>query len=311
MVKWVNGQDANEAPGVYLPIGTEASWTYRITNSGNTPLINVDLSDDQGVTTSCPQTTLAVGESMICTGGPEEVTPGPYVNIGTATGDPAQPDGNGGYTPVIDPTTGDPVPAVRGDDPAHHFGTGPAIEIDKQVCNQLDTANCDIDNDDHWTEVTVISNGSTAVWRMTVVNTGNVPLTDVTVNDPLAPNCDQTLAELPIGETWSYTCELENVTDPTTNVASVTGDPPSTYWDPVTDEDTAETIEPPELELDKQVGASSVEEGETVTYTLSITNSGITDATDIEILDTLPAGLTGVLVPPGQDISYNLSLIHI
>ena len=39
------------------------SWTYVVTNTGNEPLNNVDVVDDQGVPVSCPQDTLAPGAS--------------------------------------------------------------------------------------------------------------------------------------------------------------------------------------------------------------------------------------------------------
>ena len=83
-----------------------------VTNNSNVPLSNVGVTDDKGVTVSCPKTTLAVAESMTCTANGTAVA-GQYANIGTATGTP----------PVGDPVTDD--------DPSHYFGTTSTIDIEK------------------------------------------------------------------------------------------------------------------------------------------------------------------------------------
>lgn len=85
IVKSVNGQDANAAPGPAIAVGAAVTWTYLVTNEGNVPLTGIAVTDDQGVTVTCPKTTLAVGESMTGTASGTAVA-GLYVNIGTATG---------------------------------------------------------------------------------------------------------------------------------------------------------------------------------------------------------------------------------
>jgi uncharacterized repeat protein (TIGR01451 family) len=60
--KTTNGSD-----GPTILIGQPISWTYVVTNTGNVDLTDVSVTDDQGVTVTCPQTTLAVGASMTCT----------------------------------------------------------------------------------------------------------------------------------------------------------------------------------------------------------------------------------------------------
>jgi len=79
--KHTNGEDADEPTGPMIPVGDPVLWEYIVTNTGQLPLANVVVTDDQGVAVSCPQTGLAVGESMICTGtGIAEA--GQYANIG-------------------------------------------------------------------------------------------------------------------------------------------------------------------------------------------------------------------------------------
>ncbi len=85
IVKSTNGVDANTPPGPEIQVGNPVAWTYLVTNNGNAALSNVAVTDDRGLTVTCPKTTLAVGEQMTCTAN-GVATAGQYVNIGTATG---------------------------------------------------------------------------------------------------------------------------------------------------------------------------------------------------------------------------------
>lgn len=82
VVKSTNGQDANDAPGPTITVGSAVTWTYVVTNSGTLPLTNVSVVDDRNVTVTCPATTLAVGQSMTCTGTGVAIA-GQYRNVGT------------------------------------------------------------------------------------------------------------------------------------------------------------------------------------------------------------------------------------
>ena len=57
----------------------------------------------------------------------------------------------------------------------------------------------------------------------------------------------------------------------------------------------------PHLFLNKTVAPTTVTQGGTVTYTVTITNTGDADAFDLAFTDTLPAGLTPL--PPSLTIS--------
>jgi hypothetical protein len=84
--------------------------------------------------------------------------------------------------------------------------------------------------------------GGTATFRITVINTGDVPLTAVQVTDAAVPGCARTgaanLGTLAPGQSVSYLCTQSNVTANFTNVATATGQPPS--GPPVTATDDAE-----------------------------------------------------------------------
>jgi hypothetical protein len=84
IVKSTNGQDANEAPGPTIAVGSPVTWTYVVTNTGAVSLTSVSVHDDRNVTVTCPGTTVAVGQSMTCTG-TGVATAGQYRNVGTVT----------------------------------------------------------------------------------------------------------------------------------------------------------------------------------------------------------------------------------
>ena len=110
--KSTNGVDADDAPGVLIPVGQPVEWTYTVTNTGNNTLNDIDVSDDQSVTVTCPSTTLDVGEQMTCTAS-GTAAEGDYENTGTVTA-----VGSAG-TPVTD------------DDPSHYYGVVSEIHVEK------------------------------------------------------------------------------------------------------------------------------------------------------------------------------------
>jgi uncharacterized repeat protein (TIGR01451 family) len=165
--KYTNGQDADLPPGPPLTVGTAVSWTYVVTNqsSRDADITGIVVSDDQGVTVTCPQTSLAVGESMTCTGtGTAQV--GQYANIGTATG-------------LVGPV------GVTASDPSHYFGQAAAVLTLVKATNGQD-ANAP--------PGPVVAVGDPIAWSYTVTNIGADNLTDVTVTDDqgVTVTCPQT-----------------------------------------------------------------------------------------------------------------------
>ncbi len=82
--------------------------------------------------------------------------------------------------------------------------------------------------------------GSDVTFTITVTNTGETALADVAVTDAGYPQCDNTIGALAIGESTSYTCVVEAVTEAFTNVAVAEGQPTiddTPVGDPIDDED--------------------------------------------------------------------------
>ena len=87
IIKKVNGEDANTAPGVYIGQGDPVAFQYVVQNTGNVRLTNISVTDDKGVNVSCPKTALEPGTNMTCTStGTHTATLGLYTNIGTVVG---------------------------------------------------------------------------------------------------------------------------------------------------------------------------------------------------------------------------------
>lgn len=150
--------------------------------------------------------------------------------------------------------------------------------------------------------------GTTVYYRITITNTGNVPLSGVTLTDNtfdlVAKGCTDIPTTLAVGAHYDCNYSTAATTGTTTNIA--TGDSTQTGPDTGTATVVASTPPPPGtpgLTIDKtndaplvNVGGTNLPtaaEGSTVTFTLSYTHTG-PDTDDGTITDVLPAGLTYV-----------------
>jgi LPXTG-motif cell wall-anchored protein len=199
--KYTNGVDADEAPGPFIPVGDPVDWTYVVTNSGNSPLSGVEVTDDQGVAVTCPQDTLAVGEEITCTATGTSAI-GQYANVGSVT---------------ATDTTG---AEVADDDPSHYFGTVSAIGLTK-------LANGD---DANVPPGITVPEGSNVTMTFVVTNPGNVPIKNVVVTDDRGLTATfiggdaNTNVELDPGEVWTYQATAGPASGSNlNNVGTVTG----------------------------------------------------------------------------------------
>lgn len=106
--KSTNGEDADTPTGPTVRVGDPVTWTYTVTNIGNVTLLDLLVTDDQGVTVTCPLDSLAPAASMVCTA-LGSATEGQYANLGTVVG-----------TPI------DESDVVSDTDPSHYIGYLPA-----------------------------------------------------------------------------------------------------------------------------------------------------------------------------------------
>ncbi|MGN6430970.1 MAG: DUF7507 domain-containing protein [Gaiellaceae bacterium] len=215
--------DVNESPLVIKPhisiskspdaqtilIGQTATFSITVTNDGNSDLTNVVVTD--ALAPGCARTQADIpalalmhpGATVTYSCTLANVTSS-FTNVAIATGTP----------PLGPPVTAQDTAAVTVVPPAAH----PAITIVKNPKSQT------------------VTSGGTATFTITVTNTGDVALTNVTVSDALSPNCDKTIGTLNPGQSTSYTCTKANVTASFNNVAVATGHAGGTT---VTAQDTA------------------------------------------------------------------------
>ncbi len=249
--KATNGRDADNPRGPILLLGSDVTWTYLVTNTGQVTLSNVLVNDDQGVSVTCPGTVLAPGASMSCVGS-GTATLGQYANTGTVCGN--TPDGE----------------EVCDEDPSHYFGVAPGVDIRKNL---------------EGPDVITYVSGDTATFDITVTNTGNLPLRNLVISDPLVPACERTIAVLPPGGTESYTCAITADVGFNNEICvDATG-----AGIPVNDCDTSE-VEVINIDIRKQAegpDSQTVPSGGTVTWQIVVTNTGSADLEEVQVTDQM------------------------
>ncbi|MBG0786962.1 MAG: THxN family PEP-CTERM protein [Anaerolineaceae bacterium] len=224
-----NGASWEDADGATGPIlWSSPSFRFVVTNTGNLVLSNVHLVDsdiaslyqDQNETIDCSDmAALNPGESYTCYGSLPWAA-GQHEDTATVSAS------------VLGGTVND-------SDKAHYFGPAPDIDVDKRVWTGSAWADADT------APGPVLGDGSDALFRFVVTNTGNMTLTGVTLSDNLIANLysDQALTipcdeNDPFGVGESFTCygSLAWQSGQHENTASVSG---SYDGHPVSDDDLA------------------------------------------------------------------------
>lgn len=279
--KRTNGQDADVPPGPVLLVGSPVAWTYVVTNPGGRDLMNVVVTDDQGVTVSCPAATVPAGESMICTGN-GTATEGQYANVGT-----------------VDAQLQDGTP-VSASDPSHYFGQAvAAVALEKR------TNGFDADTPPGPS----LPVGAPVAWTYEVTNLGSEPLSgiDVTDSEGVAVSCPGT--DLAPGASMTCTANGTAQAGQYMNIGTVTASLP--------DESTTGASDPSHyfgqtLLLEKATNGQDADlppgpvvvVGSPVSWTYVVTNAGADPLTDLVVTDD-----RGVTVTcPGTTLAASASM---
>jgi uncharacterized repeat protein (TIGR01451 family) len=159
--------------------------------------------------------------------------------------------------------------------------------------------------------------GQSVTFTVTVSNNGPDEATNVVVSDPLAPGLhfqsafpDQgtydpatglwTVGTLPQGTSSSLTITAQVTVAVVTNTAAVAH---SDQFDPDTTNNTASiTVDPQsaDLAVSKTADNTRPDVGSAVVFTVTVVNHGPDPATDVTVLDKLPAGLDFIAATVSQ-----------
>jgi uncharacterized repeat protein (TIGR01451 family) len=151
----------------------------------------------------------------------------------------------------------------------------------------------------------VVRDGDTVTFTIVVTNTGDADLSDVTVSDPLTGSCAKAIGPLAKGASTSYPCTTDALHSSFTNVATVVGTPP--LGPKVTASDSAPvTVIHPAIAIVKSPDGQSVNSGDTFTFTITVTNTGDVDLSDVLVTDPLTPSCDNTLgsLLQGASTSY-------
>ncbi len=286
--------------------GIDITYCFTVTNSGDTPLTNLDVQD---ATLGSPTISSTVGPL------PDPLLPGEsvvlyfettattsFTNTAAVTADPALNDGTAiaGATSVTDSDTAvvtEESPSITIAKTVSTDGTCPGVEAVTQVV------------------------GDAISYCFTVANTGTTHLANVVIADADIPSFNPaslvpvsgSLSLIAPGASATVRYDTTATVDVQPNTASATGDPSdasgsSLNLGTVTDADTASVdVVAPAIELVKTVvpeGAScsgvdgstlQVADGTNVVYCFTVSNTGDTDLTSLTIEDP-SLGISGLAV---------------
>lgn len=157
----------NGADGLQILADSPVTWTYTVTNPGNVPLTDLNVTDNQGVLpkyisgdTNGNGNLDPLTETWLYKATGTAIT-GLYQNIGTVTS-------NYNGTPV------------NAEDPSNYFGAAPKIDVEKYVS---------VDSGGTWEDADTATGpslltGNNPQFKFVVKNEGNVDLSNITLSDP-------------------------------------------------------------------------------------------------------------------------------
>jgi gliding motility-associated-like protein/uncharacterized repeat protein (TIGR01451 family) len=249
------------SPVTFSSVGDAITYTILVENTGDVTLTNILVTDpltgmSENIATLAPGADEGFTEIYSVT--QDDLNKGNIVNDATASG--------------IDPEN-NPI----GDDAAVTVTAvlNPALSLTKSA-----------------SPVTYSSVGDIITYTITVENTGNVTITDISVTDPLT-GMSENIASLDPGADEVFT-ETYTVTQADLNLGEIVNDATASGMDPennpvaVNAAVTVTAALDPALSLTKSaspVTFSSV--GDIITYTITVENTGNVTITDISVTDPL------------------------
>ncbi|WP_233353696.1 DUF7507 domain-containing protein [Hellea balneolensis] len=261
----------------FAQVGDILSYEFDVENTGSVTLSNIVITDDLIASVSCPLSSLAPSQSMVCSANytvtQDDVNNGSVTNNASAAAD--LPDGTA-LPPVADTAIIDGTQT-------------PSLDIDKQA---VDTSYAAV--------------GDVLDYTYRVRNTGNVDITNISVTDDLIPSLSCPATALAPAEeftcTGSYTVTQDDIDNGSvTNIATANGTPAGGTLPPATDQATVDADQNPALTTVKTATTSDYDSvGDTINYDYLVTNSGNTTIIDpITVSDDKIASISCPALPSG------------
>lgn len=207
MEKSTNDRDADTAPGPIILVGSPVDWVYIVANNGNVAVVDIAVTDDQGVTVTCPSTTLDPGTFISCTATGTAVE-GQYKNTGTVTATTV------GET--NEPTT------VTASDASHYFGSPVPVPMPSIIIGKSTNGS----DSDTAPGMNIIV-GETVTWSYQVINNGDTTMSNIVVTDDQEGTITCPMTTLDAGENMECTFSGTATEGQYTNVGTVTANDPS------------------------------------------------------------------------------------
>ena len=259
-----------------LAVGDIVTYTYTATNTGNVSLSNLTVSDVHGGTgtlsavTPASVASLAVGDSVAF----------------TATYVVTQADVDAG-TPIQNTATLDATPAG---------GTFPPTTADESVGPEAPAPDLSIVKRALDTDFAAV--GDVLAYEYDVVNTGNVSISSLVINDDKIASVSCPVTSLMPTET--VTCSATYVvtqddlnTGSVTNIASADGTPTGGTLTPPTDTATVGGTQTPMMTLVKTaLSTDFAVVGDMLDYEFLVTNTGNVEITNLVVTDNLIASVS-------------------
>jgi len=272
--KLTNGYDGKD-----ILTGQPITWTYKVTNTGNIDLTNLQVKDDNGTPANTTDdfvvgsiASLPVGSNQTLQKASTAIT-GAYANIGTASNT---------YTDGVGNSTN-----LTATDPSNYFGANPALTINK-LTNGFDGKK--------------ILAGRPITWTYEVTNTGNVNLANVQVKDdngtPANTSDDfvvGTIASLAAGQSTTLQKASTAVAGPYTNIGTAS----NTYTDGLGNSTNVSAADPsnyfgarPSIAINKVTKSTPAQgdgllipQGSPISWIYTVTNTGNVPLSSVQVTD--------------------------
>ncbi|MFR9724129.1 lectin-like domain-containing protein [Streptomyces sp. MS19] len=266
-----------------VEVGTRVPYEYVVTNAGGTVLTGVTVTDDHVTDVACPETTLAPGQSVTCTGSyvvtAADGTAGSVTNTAVA-------DGTSGGATITSP----PDSVTVGVAPA----PSASIALDKSA------------------PPGPYAVGDTVMYDYLVTNTGGTAIEGLVVEDDLLASVDCPVTALAPGESTTCTgayvvTEADAGAGFVTNIATASGDsggvpvvsPPDEVTVPVEPEDGGLSL----VKTAKHEGPYKF--GDKVHYRYTVTNETGRTLDGLTVDDDLVADVAcpDTTLEPGESVT--------